>query len=112
MSAHPEVVGGNEEEGVNRTAKRTLREVFDPRNNALNAWRLLLASGVILWHSWPLTGRDVSFEPVRQLLRDGFVDGFFAISGFLITWSWLRNPRARDYFAARGLRLLPGLWIA
>ena len=111
MSAHPEVVGGNEEEGVDRTAKRTLREVFDPRNNALNAWRLLLASGVILWHSWPLTGRDVSFEPVRQLLRDGFVDGFFAISGFLITWSWLRNPRARDYFAARGLRLLPGLWI-
>jgi len=111
MSAHPEVVGGNENESVGRTAKCTLGEVFDPRNNALNAWRLMLATGVILWHSWPLTGRDVSFEPVHQLLRDGFVDGFFAISGFLITWSWFRNPRARDYFAARALRLLPGLWI-
>jgi peptidoglycan/LPS O-acetylase OafA/YrhL len=39
------------------------------------------------------------------------VDGFFAISGFLITRSWLRRPNAGDYLAARGLRILPGLWI-
>src|SRR6202034_2386118 len=37
--------------------------------------------------------------------------GFFAISGFLITASWLRDPKARDYFAARGLRILPGFWV-
>lgn len=92
------------------TASPTLEEEFDPRSNALNAWRLTLATGVILWHSWPLTGRQVSFEPVHQLLRDGWVDGFFAISGFLITWSWFRRPRMRDYFVARSLRILPGLW--
>jgi peptidoglycan/LPS O-acetylase OafA/YrhL len=84
---------------------------FDPRNNALNAWRLTLATGVILWHSFPLTGRHVAFEPAHQLLGQMFVDGFFAISGFLITASWLRNPRLRTYFAARGLRILPGLWV-
>jgi peptidoglycan/LPS O-acetylase OafA/YrhL len=39
------------------------------------------------------------------------VDGFFAISGFLITSSWLGNPRVRDYFVARGLRILPGFYI-
>ncbi len=88
-----------------------LGEVFDPRNNALNAWRLALATGVILSHSFGLTGRDVSFDPVHQLLRDLWVDGFFAISGFLITASWFNKPRLRTYFAARGLRILPGLWV-
>lgn len=87
-----------------------LAEVFDPRNNALNAWRLVLATGVILCHSWPITGRRVSFAPAHQLLNELWVDGFFAVSGFLITWSWFRRPRARDYFVARGLRILPGLW--
>src|ERR1700722_14294226 len=89
----------------------SLGQEFDPRGNALNAWRLALATGVILWHSWPLAGRQVSFAPAHQILRDVWVDGFFAISGFLITWSWFRHPRLRDYFAARGLRILPGLWI-
>jgi peptidoglycan/LPS O-acetylase OafA/YrhL len=88
-----------------------LAEEFDPRNNALNAWRLMLAMGVIVFHSWPLTGRHMGFEPAHQLLRDVFVDGFFAISGFLITASWLSNPRLRTYFLARALRILPGLWV-
>ncbi len=114
MSADPKVADDNEIAGLD--AKRqwtspTLGEEFDPRSNALNAWRLILATGVILWHSWPLTGRQLSFEPAHQLLRDGWVDGFFTISGFLITWSWFRRPRLRDYYLARGLRILPGLWI-
>lgn len=64
-----------------------------------------------MWHSWPLTNRHVSFAPAQQLLRDVWVDGFFAISGFLIMSSWFSNPRLRTYFVARGLRILPGLWI-
>ncbi|MEB4212032.1 acyltransferase [Mycobacterium sp. 94-17] len=84
---------------------------FDPRRNALNAWRLTLATGVILLHSFSLTGRHLSSAPIHQFLRDAWVDGFFAISGFLITSSWLSNPRLRSYFAARGLRILPGLWV-
>lgn len=88
----------------------TLREVFDPRQNALNAWRLVLASGVILQHSWPLTGRD--FEtPFEQVFTQVWVDGFFVVSGFLITGSWLNNPRLREYAAARALRVFPGLWF-
>jgi len=88
-----------------------LGQVFDPRNNALNAFRLALAASVILWHSFPLTGRDVSSTAVRQLLFSVGVDGFFAISGFLITASWLRRPHVRDYLAARALRILPGLYV-
>ncbi|WP_375487807.1 acyltransferase family protein [uncultured Mycobacterium sp.] len=88
-----------------------LGQVFDPRNNALNAFRLALAASVILYHSFPLTGRQVSSPPVRQLLSSIGVDGFFALSGFLITASWLSHPRVRDYLLARALRILPGLYV-
>ncbi|OBG60232.1 MULTISPECIES: acyltransferase [unclassified Mycobacterium] len=87
-----------------------LAQVFDPRSNALNAWRLLLAAEVIFIHSWGVTGRNPTNRPVYQLLLCVGVDGFFAISGFLITASWLSNPRVRDYFAARALRILPGFY--
>lgn len=93
-----------------RTASPSLLQIFDTRNNALNAWRLVLASGVILQHSWPLTGREI-FPPIEQLLTQVWVDGFFAISGFLITASWVRNPKLREYFVARILRIFPGLWV-
>lgn len=111
MRVDPKVIADKGYASVIGRCKRSLGEVFDPQNNALNAWRLLLATGVILCHAWPLTGRRISFEPLHQLMEDGWVDGFFAISGFLITWSWFRQKRTRDYFLARGLRLLPGLWI-
>ncbi len=87
-----------------------LGQVFDPRKNALNACRLVLATEVILWHSFSVTGHSVSSKPVLQLLFSVGVDGFFALSGFLITSSWLRNPQLRDYLLARALRILPGLY--
>jgi peptidoglycan/LPS O-acetylase OafA/YrhL len=88
-----------------------LEQVFDARNNALNAWRLVMATGVFLGHSIALTGRKVSFAPADQLLGHVWVDGFFAISGFLVTSSWLRDPRVGPFLVARGLRILPGLWV-
>lgn len=88
-----------------------LGQVFDPRNNALNVWRLILAASVILCHSWPLTGREIRYAPAAQLMDQVGVDGFFTLSGFLITSSWLRHPRLREYVVARGLRIFPGLWV-
>lgn len=88
-----------------------LGRVFDPRNNALNACRLVLATEVILFHSFPLTGHVVSSKAVLQLLFSVGVDGFFALSGFLITSSWLRDPRVRGYLTARALRILPGYYV-
>lgn len=88
-----------------------LGSVFDSRNNALNACRLALATEVILFHSFPLTGRVVESKAILQLLFSVGVDGFFALSGFLITASWLRNPDVREYFVARALRILPGYYI-
>lgn len=86
-----------------------LSQAFDPRNNALNAWRLAFAAMVIMQHSWPLTGRHL-VGPFAQLFSQVWVDGFFVISGYLITASWMRQPRLREYLAARLLRIFPGLW--
>jgi peptidoglycan/LPS O-acetylase OafA/YrhL len=88
-----------------------LGHVFNPRRNALNAWRLLLAAEVIVCHSWGMTGRVPSLRPFYQLLLNAGVDGFFAISGFLITASWLSNPRLREFLGARALRILPGFYV-
>ncbi|CAJ1587162.1 acyltransferase [[Mycobacterium] wendilense] len=88
-----------------------LGTAFDPRNNALNALRLVLATEVILFHAFPVTGHAVQSPAVLQLLFSVGVDGFFALSGFLITASWLRDPHVRDYLAARALRILPGFYI-
>jgi len=87
-------------------------EVFDPRANALNAVRLVLAVSVLVWHSYPLTGHQVGSWPVEQLLGHVGVDGFFAISGYLITSSWLRSPHAFAFLRARLLRILPGFWVS
>ncbi len=65
---------------------------------------------MILAHSWPLTGRKL-VPPFDQLITQVWVDGFFVISGFLITGSWVHNPRLREYAAARALRIFPGLWV-
>lgn len=88
-----------------------LGQVFDPRSNALNAWRLALAAEVIFWHAYPVRGHLPSLRAVLQLLLSAGVDGFFAISGFLITASWLSNPKLREYLAARALRILPGFYV-
>lgn len=85
-------------------------QVFDPRRNALNVLRLALAAEVMLFHSWPATGH-MPPKSTLQLFFSVGVDGFFAISGFLITRSWLTDPRLRDYLAARALRILPGFYV-
>jgi peptidoglycan/LPS O-acetylase OafA/YrhL len=87
-----------------------LAQVFDPRNNALNLFRLALAAEVMLFHSWPVTGRTPPHALLQLLFAVG-VDGFFAISGFLITASWLNDPKIRDFLTARALRILPGFYV-
>src|SRR4051794_27480336 len=74
----------------------------DRRNN-FDALRLALAILVLFSHSYSLAG---AVDPIVRLTRWQFdggtiaVDGFFVISGYLITDSWLRS-RSTDAFLAK-----------
>ncbi len=89
--------------------RRTLADVLDPRCNGFNVLRLLLAASVIAWHAISVGGFDRP-DAVGFFSELG-VDGFFAISGFLIVRSWCRRRSTGRYLWHRALRILPGLWL-
>lgn len=88
----------------------TLASSFDPRENALNGLRLMLAGAVVFGHAALLGGYRLP-GPVMLSLSELAVDGFFALSGFLITRSWLHRPDWRRYLWHRALRILPAFWV-
>lgn len=104
MSAHPRAL-------ATRPGSRMLSDTFDPKANGLNLLRLVLATTVIVWHSFELTGRAVDHASVAQFLQDVPVDGFFAISGFLIAGSWVRRPHAAEFVRSRVMRIFPGFLV-
>ena len=95
---------------------RTLAEAAVGHDNNLNLLRVLAALLVLASHSVTLATGRASDEPGRGLLGlslgDVAVDIFFVISGFLVTGSLTRSNSLRKYVAARGLRIVPGLWVA
>jgi len=80
------------------------------RPNSLNAIRLVLAAAVILWHSYAALDVPRITGGLRELVGAFPVNGFFAISGFLIYRSWQNKPSAREYLTARALRIYPAFW--
>ncbi|MBW0108075.1 acyltransferase [Pseudonocardia sp. KRD-182] len=90
-----------------------LDRAFDPRSNSVNALRLALAGLVLLSHTLQLHG---GVDPIGQLTGGSVqmgtmaVDGFFALSGFLIVGSYLNSPSTGRYLWRRCLRILPGFW--
>jgi peptidoglycan/LPS O-acetylase OafA/YrhL len=77
--------------------------------------RLALALAVVVSHSFSVTSGSLLDEPLTVstgfTLGEHAVNGFFAISGFLVTMSFARRG-ARDYVVARALRIAPGLVAA
>jgi peptidoglycan/LPS O-acetylase OafA/YrhL len=77
-----------------------------PRNN-IDLLRFILAAMVVLFHVGVLSGS----QPLRAAFHwaDGqrAVLGFFAISGYAVSLSWLRLD-VREYSLHRARRLLPG----
>src|SRR4051812_9672898 len=94
--------------------RRHLADAFGRRTNSVNALRLLLAGLVLLSHSLKLHG---GYDPLGRLtggavdLGTMAVDGFFALSGFLITRSYFNSPSFGRYLWRRCLRIFPGLWV-
>lgn len=97
--------------GDRRGARPTLALSFDPRRNALDALRLLLAGTVAVVHTLQL---GFGHQPQAGATDVGSlaVDGFFVLSGFLVTMSYLRLNSLRRYVWHRALRILPGFYLS
>lgn len=93
-----------------------LKDFDGRRDNNFTAIRLLLAWAVLYGHSFPLQSIKGIADPLNLLWQGSTwvgaiaVDGFFAISGFLVTASLLKRG-AIDYGFSRLLRVLPGLTV-
>jgi len=87
------------------------------RANNFGALRLLFAYLVIVAHSPELVDGNASREPLNLIFGTitfgGLaVDGFFLISGYLITKSFVNSQSSLDYLWKRVLRIYPGYLVA
>ena len=95
----------------------SLHTAFDPRSNSIGFLRLALALCVVVSHTFPLGGFNGGFDPLeaitagRTSIGTLAVDGFFVLSGYLISRSFLSVPRIMSYFWRRALRIFPGYWV-
>jgi len=81
----------------------------DPANNNFDLLRHLAATVVLWFHAFSLSAAHN--DPLAGTPFNGAfgVNVFFAISGFLITESWLRRRNAISFVEARALRIMPAL---
>ena len=91
-------------------------ERFGHHRNSFGFLRLAFAALVIVAHTPELYDGNRS----RELLTMAFgtitfgelaVDGFFLVSGYLITGSWLKNPDVGAYLRKRVARIFPAFLV-
>lgn len=93
----------------------TIASRLDAPANGFAIIRLGLALAVVVSHGFSVVSGQVGDEPLQAAtgftLGEHAVNGFFAVSGFLVTMS-LERRGARDYAISRALRILPGFVVA
>ena len=83
-------------------------------SGAFDGIRLISAFLVLFSHCYVLTGQGAE-EPLLRFTHGGVGFGevavyiFFAISGYLVTQSWFRDPSIKRFLVRRLLRILPAL---
>jgi peptidoglycan/LPS O-acetylase OafA/YrhL len=87
------------------------------RSNNFDFLRFALAALVIFSHSFDLLhGRESNPSLIatrgQTELGSVAVDGFFVLSGFLITMSFVNSGSVWDYMRRRALRIYPGYLVA
>lgn len=94
------------------SGSRTIGNRLNPRYNSLNAIRLLLATAVIVSHSWAIGEYNGEATPRHGGETPGgwAVFAFFVLSGYLITGSRL-NTGLSSYLTRRFLRIYPGFLV-
>lgn len=107
--------GAKGRNAMNYTRPKMLGSYSDSRDNNLNLLRFLAAFAVVWSHATLVVTGETATEPLMQetgyTLGHLSVNVFFIISGFLIAQSLQRSKDLIEYFAARFLRLVPGLLV-
>ncbi len=82
--------------------------MFSQKDNAFNAIRLLLCFMVVFMHAFG------HFGITNKFLLDGHVAvcGFFIISGFWITKSYLSSPNLKVFFFKRARKIFPMYYLS
>ena len=81
-------------------------------DNAFIALRIAAASAVIFGHHFPISAVLPPAWLHSNMVGGVAVMAFFTISGYLVTLSWLRDPRLLAFAGKRLLRLWPGMLVA
>lgn len=77
--------------------------------------RICLAVSVLLWHSYQVSwgvsaAREVWATPLGLVIQL-ILPAFFALSGFLVAASIVRNPSLKIFLSLRFLRIFPALCV-
>src|SRR5581483_7127162 len=86
-------------------------------DNNFGLLRLVLALLVAFTHSFEFIDGNAAREPFLRLfhtfmISDIAVDGFFLISGYLVTQSYLQSRSSSEYLGKRVLRIYPAYVVA
>jgi peptidoglycan/LPS O-acetylase OafA/YrhL len=108
-----DIGGGQPATGAIGHVPRSIGEALSGHSNSLGFLRLVLASIVIFDHAFPIGGfgQDVLLDLTKNQVSMGglAVDGFFAISGYLIAKSAM-SADIVQFMWRRFLRIFPAYW--
>ncbi len=92
-----------------------LADILEPERNNFSALRLMMALAVLVSHAVFLATGQFSAEPLVALtgysLGQYGVQGFFILSGIVVTQSLVKRGDLVDYGRARALRIFPALIV-
>ena len=101
---------------INGAHRANMKQISEPndthRHNNFDLLRLLFASIVVLYHCFDLSFSPAYFWIPRVASANLAVQGFFAMSGFLIVGSYENSSTLSAYLSKRGRRILPAYWAA
>ena len=96
---------------------RTIADAYDKGPDNFLLLRLIAAAMVLLGHSYAISGSPGTGDFIaRANWGDGIytgsiaVDMFFAISGFLVTASFVNRSNLEKFLKSRALRILPAYY--
>ena len=100
---------------TSRAKHPRLGDIMDPERNSFGVLRCLMASLVLISHSYLFYYGTPAAEPLTSLtgrsLGEHAVQVFFFLSGLLVAQSFDRSRSVFDFAAARVLRIFPGLAV-